>query len=334
MSKRRTGKKQKGQTVSSVGALWWAVDPFEEDTYFREHGLSILRPFQKALGVPIKPIAYIDPFRMSGDVPLSPELASQARTDPFGALQAAAIERLRSMGEKTQGGGFAEPKVLMVQPGELPSLREKAEEISALAAKQGATFVALHTHSRRGLTRLYMGSFAETFVTHARVPTLVTNPSCVPPKKIAHAVFPTDFSKESLAAFKSFVELASKLRARISILHYLHVPELSVFIGSGQVASELAADLNKRSEALVRQGKKLTTFAASKKVKAMFQLLPDRGRFDPSGGILKFAEKEKADLIALTAQSGELRATFLGATSREVVRAAKCPVLVYRNQKR
>jgi nucleotide-binding universal stress UspA family protein len=334
MSKRRIAKKHTRQPRSSGGALWWAVEPFEEDKYFREHALSVLRPFAEALGAPIQPITYIDPFRMSGDVPLSAELASQARTDPFGALRTAAIERLRSMEDKKFKTGFAEPMVLMVQPGELPSLREKAEEISVLAAKHKAAFVALHTHSRRGLTRLYMGSFAETFVSHARVPTLVTNPSCVPPKKISHAVFPTDFSKESLAAYSSFIELAARLRARISIVHYLHVPELSVFIGSGQVASELTADLNKRSEELVRQGKKLTTLAAAKKVKAMFQLLPDRGRFDPSSRILKFAEKESADLIALTAQSGELRATLLGATSRAVVRAAKCPVLVYRNQKR
>jgi nucleotide-binding universal stress UspA family protein len=163
-----------------------------------------------------------------------------------------------------------------------------------------------------------------------QVPTLVFNPHCPPPPQIRHIVFPTDFSKESLLAFDAVLGFAAQLRARVSVVNYFHHPMLSIFL-QGASQSQFEVDLKHKEFLSRNDGAKLEKIGLGKKVKTKFHLLTDRGAFNPSGGLLKFAQSQKADLIALAAQSGEFKATLIGATSRELARSAKCPVLIYRS---
>jgi universal stress protein A len=57
---------------------------------------------------------------------------------------------------------------------------QPAEEIVRCAEQEEATMIVISTHGRRGLTRMLMGSVAESVVRHATVPVLTVKPKTQP----------------------------------------------------------------------------------------------------------------------------------------------------------
>ncbi len=297
-------------------AIWWAVDPFHDDNFFHEHAINVLIPFARALATVIHPVIFIDQYR-----------AAESEADAtLESLKATAEKRLEVVLKKAPRNLFASRVFLSHEPGDAATLRDQVGAISAEALKHSALFVALNSHAHRGFKRLYMGSFAETFMLHSNVSMLIINPSCVVSFKLRHAVFPTDFSSESIKACTKFQAMCLKLKTSLSIVH-----KLPWWLSASVSNPQLKADAESQKQESARALEKLETKANGLGLKAEGVLLTNNAKSEsPAASILKFSRDKHADLIAIAAQSGPVMTTLLGATSRSVVREAHCPVLVYR----
>lgn len=280
----------------------------------------------RGLGETITPVCYIDTFRAldssPGRFPLIPLYG-----ESLDVLAAMAKQGLRRLVPESHRALFNDPVLLSNDQTTAPSIRDKVAEIRKRA--KNAAFIALQTHSRRGVKRFLMGSFAESFLLESGIPTLIINPVANVSGRIKRIVFPTDFSNESLLALDHVADLAVRLQARISIVHYLHLSR-----GSGFLTGVLAADAERSDRALrselSQKGKRLVARLQGRKVNATFVLLTGEGAFDPSGALIDYSSRPGIDMIALAARSGALRSTMVGATSREIARGAMCPVLILR----
>ena len=309
-------------------SICWALDPFHDDIKFHSHALAVLLPFARALDAAIAPISYIDSgrsFENSGNrFPLLPLVR-----DSIESLKTIAEKRLQPI-ERGPAAKFLEKTTFLSDGGRgIPSLKDKVSAISKEAKRRKALFIALHSHSRRGLQRLYMGSFAETFLLAGDIPTLIVNPTSKPPTSIRHILFPTDFSKESLITFELARKLAEALRCKLFIVNCLRIAELAEFLrqpARRQYEAEVAAE----AKSLKIKGEALVAKCRKHGVDASFELIIQREIAAQSEVLLRNAASKKIDLIVLAAKSGSVKAALMGATSREIARNANCPVLISR----
>jgi len=223
-----------------------------------------------------------------------------------------------------------EPKVLAA---EQPSLTVAAWTLVSYAQEVGAQLSVVRTNARQGLSRLFLGSFAETLILYSKIPVIVVGPTSKKPNR-KHLLFATDFGEHSFIFFKKVTTLAKQMGADISIFHSRSRPVQSMLqsgvylLGGGWFSlPETPASFSeqKESESILTAW---VAYALRHGVKA-------RGRSDGEGksiaeAILKQARAEKTSLIAMAVQSGALAASLVGTISREVLRSAPCPVLVMR----
>ncbi|HBH60540.1 MAG TPA: universal stress protein [Nitrospiraceae bacterium] len=143
--------------------------------------------------------------------------------------------------------------------------------------------------------------------------------------KVERILFPTDFSEGSEYALQSAVDLAKHYNARLSILHVIydiakafqsHVPHISV----DEIHKEMNTwALKELDKCCIEETRGLANVDKSVLVGVPYE------------EIIKFAEKEKIDLIVIGTygRSGIQRFIF-GSTAERVVRSAPCPVMTVR----
>lgn len=310
-------------TVTS-GAIWWAVDPFHDVDAFHEHALRVIAPYARALSTVIHPVTFIDAFR--GLEPAGQWFSLRQVKEPLEELKAVVEKRLALLSKKAPEGMIGKPVIITHEGWSVPSLRDRVDAVSAAAKKHLAAFVAMHSHSRGGPERLYMGSFAETFMLYSNEPMLVFNPTCAVSEELRRVVFATDFSAESIHACETFQSLCLKLGASLSVTN-VQPWYASLKMLSDHMRTEVESQT--RDAAIKVEG--LADVARMRGLKADAVNLSDPGSDSPSTSILDYARKNQVDLIALAAQSGPLTTTLVGATSRKIAREAHCPVLIYRS---
>lgn len=196
------------------------------------------------------------------------------------------------------------------------SLKQSARDVSALALKERANMIALFTHSRSGLRRLVLGSFAETLVHMAQVPVFLVNPAAKPPRAIRRVLFATDLSLTSRKAFRKLLDMVVTWQAEILVFH---VPQPSIDL---QIVPQSEAEF-RRVKRLLAQYEKL---AATKGVRATTLL--GKGFVEIARQILAQAQRHEAQIIATVAQTGPAAAALLGSVTRRLIRESDRPVLV------
>ncbi len=315
------------QVKNKQVTIAWAMDPFQEEVGNHAHALQVLAPIAKAFKAKIQPISFIDrgQFYVSDDMDYLALLNSKDRKSAISYL---VNKRINAVFSKALRSQFQDPIVLVSSGDEPASLFEKISEMDKAAKKCGAIFVGLHSHARKGLQRFLMGSFAESFVLTSSSAALVMNPACKPPKQIKTIMFPSDFSKESLLAFKQALLFASRLKAKIIVVHYLYKPSPSLFTFGEKAKARAEKDYQLAQHRSRKWGARMLAMAKAAKVKSQFDLIEATGRNDAASAILKLATRSKCDLFALVSRSDDFRAALIGATGRTIARAAECPVLI------
>lgn len=312
-----------------TNCILWCIDPFSQELMFHEHAFKVLKPIARALKTAIQPIAYIDTYRAleqdGNRFPINPLIS-----DPLELLEDLAQKRTASIWKGSNRALVLPLAFITHDPSRIPTLREKVSAIDEEAKKRRAIFVALHTHARKGLKRLYMGSFAETYMLYSDTPSMLLNPSSEPSTNFRKMLFATDFSAQSLTCLRRTAVLAKKARAAIRIVHCTQeVPEAASGLPS-TIITRLNSDLKQREMKAKEKGERLARQLKGVGVRAEFQLLSSQRSFEPSDVIAEYAADQGFDLIMLAAQSGRLITKLLGATTRALVRGSSCPVLVYR----
>ncbi len=147
-----------------------------------------------------------------------------------------------------------------------------------------------------------------------------------PPRRI---LVPTDFSDRSHHAVEYATNLATKVGARVLVLHVApDVPAIvsplpeSTAMQAWAFTEQLKA---RRAAAEERMNKELAPYFAE----VEFELLFEEG--EPAATIASVAETRGCDLVVMSSHGRTgLKRALLGSVAERAVRLAHCPVLVVR----
>jgi len=195
-----------------------------------------------------------------------------------------------------------------------------------------ADLIIISTQGHTGLKHVLLGSTAERVVRHAACPVLVvreqerdfvSRAGKREAFRLTKILVPVDFSKHSKQALGYAVGLAKQFGSKLTLLHtvyphyYATNSEYTVYDWPALMVS-LRDDAEKQMRHLIRQ----TAFSG-----VPFESQVTVGF--PSETILQLAEDAGADLIVSSTHGRTgLKRALIGSTAEQIVRHAKCPVLV------
>ncbi|MCC5795513.1 MAG: universal stress protein [Chromatiales bacterium] len=140
-------------------------------------------------------------------------------------------------------------------------------------------------------------------------------------KKIV--IFPTDFSKVSVAALPWAIRMAKLMDGEVHVLYVVEEPHIYATLDMGPVpipsADELASSASTRLDRFVSDN--------VREVSAVGKVLTGR----PADEIVEYASEHGAELIVMTTHGySGVKHVLLGSTTESVLRSASCPVLSVR----
>ncbi len=203
-----------------------------------------------------------------------------------------------------------------------------AEEIRKLVVGRAVDLVLIGSVGESSRVReLFLGSTVADVVRTSPVPVLVERYMSAGSKsrripifqqKLATVLLPTDFSTSAENVFQQMLEIASQLEKVIM----LHV------VDRGDTEEQIKS---LKDEALARLEAWKEQFSAQE-IETEFQLAIG----PPGQQIITTAEQEGATLIAMSrhGRGGLGGRLIIGSTADQVIRRAKCPVLVYRGKEK
>ncbi len=196
--------------------------------------------------------------------------------------------------------------------------KEAAPEILDFARDRGVDLIAMSTHGRGGLARIFVGSVTEEVLRQAEVPLLVCRPGAAV-GEWDRIVVALDGSERAEEILPEAARIARALKATVDLVR-VALPVVSAG-GVGEFPLVFPAEnplpyLKAVSGRLLAEG-----------VDARAVGLEGRAAFE----ILKHAKENNAGLICMTThgRSGVAR-VLLGSIGEEILRHASCPVLLRR----
>ena len=208
------------------------------------------------------------------------------------------------------------------------------DELETIILQKQIGLVVVGTHGRRDLEKLILGSVAEEIFREANCPVLTVGPHCYReagvefPAETRSYLFATDFSEASLDALAHAISFASRMKARLILVHV--IPANPIWrLPRWYSASEVILRGESARMACERRLEQLVPCDDEIRMKTEFVV-----QFGiPSEKILQVALERKVDLIILG-----LRASFLAGTishmpwttAYKIVSGAGCPVLTIR----
>lgn len=202
------------------------------------------------------------------------------------------------------------------------------EALERHAGEMGADLIIMTTHGRTGFSRAWLGSVADSLVRHSSFPLLVIRPledgATFPEVSFEHFLIPLDGSTTGEKILEPTVDLAKATGARLTLLHVVS-PQVTL----GARVSPLPA--SHRDERLEKAGGYLDSVAERLREEGIETSTKLESHFAPARAILRTAEEDGVDLIALATHgyTGVKRA-LLGSVTDKVLRGAKWPLLLKR----
>ena len=228
--------------------------------------------------------------------------------------------------------GLKEPQILLHHRS---SLRGTVEVLSRYARTNHFDLILVGSHSRRGLERALLGSFAEELLLQSEVPVMVIGARVLakPLSPPDHILFPTDFSETSYSTYREILKLAQSLKAKITLLHVIPRPaeamlQSGVYLLSGNwvpVPIYIEREQAQHTKTVEKWEKEAL------KLGIQIKLIIDSDTPSVVQSIRAHAISQRVSVIAMAAQSGRMKSMILGSVSRQIVREASCPVWISRD---
>ena len=202
------------------------------------------------------------------------------------------------------------------------------EALERHAREIDAKLIVMTTHGRTGVSRAWLGSVADSLVRNSSFPLLVIRPledgKSFPKVCFDHFLVPLDGSEAGEKILEPTVALGQATGARFTLLHVV-----SPHVTMGARVSPLPAGHLK--EKLAKADQYLSGVAERLKAEGIEATPKIESHFAPARAILKTADDDDVDLIALATHgyTGMKRA-LLGSVTDKVLRAAKWPLLLER----
>jgi len=205
-------------------------------------------------------------------------------------------------------------------------LRADVDALHKLAKKQKADLILVNTHARRGLSRFWQGSFAESLMYHSSLPVLFINPSAKVPSFIRTVIYPTNLSPDAEKAVLRVGELASRIGASLvlynNVEYFVASPSLS-FSETFVFDRQIKTDVSERKKNLQKLAGKIEKLFGIE-----VKTVVDAEDFTAAEGILKKSKKTPSSMIAMLSQTGPVLSHLVGSTTRRVIRKSEEPVFV------
>ena len=210
------------------------------------------------------------------------------------------------------------------------------EELQEIILEKQIDLVVIGTRGRRGIEKLLLGSVAEQIFRHTDCPALTVGPHCYReagvelPNATRSYLFATDFSEASLGALPQAISFASRMKARLILVHVVPAGPLPQLPGLDSAPGVISMRENARM-ACVRRLQQLVPRDDETPIE--IELVVQFGI--PSENILQVALDKKVDLIILGLRRSSLASTISHipwATAYEIVSGAGCPVLTVRQR--
>jgi nucleotide-binding universal stress UspA family protein len=190
-------------------------------------------------------------------------------------------------------------------------------EIVSTIQELHADMVIMGTHGRGLVGRTVIGSVTQHMLRKLPIPILTVCHVTRPPA-FERILFATDLSESSTPGFSSLLGIAGMTRSRITLLHAVDTARL-LQTSEAMITVDIP---ELRNDALSR----LNVLAARAGQDVKTETLVVDGH--PSSAILKSAEDNCSDLIAITVgKKGLIERALLGSTAERVIRDARIPVL-------
>lgn len=309
--------------ILNLKKIIWCVDAFEEKKDFQEKALRILNTFQDKTHAQIEPVYILGSAEANWPVNYGSDLMTEVREN--------LRNRLEGIVQASGHPHVLTPKIL-VEPA--TSTSAAVENLLEYANHHLADLIIVSSHGRRGLDRLFLGSFAETLLVHSTIPVLVIGAGVEVDVQFGKILFPTDFGELARDIFRRTVSIAQQVGATLTLFHALPIPS-RVTMNTGFYPSMMGieGEMVTLENFMEIQGQHQQRRADSWSDWARAEGVQCTAELDMSGEsidelICEKARLEGADLIVMEGRSSPLKAALMGSVARDVVRSAPCPVLV------
>ncbi|MEO5970194.1 MAG: universal stress protein [Bdellovibrionia bacterium] len=308
--------------LSSKKKIIWAIDAFEDDKVSRLNLILALKHLASQRPISIEPVYVLTPTDSESNTEETKLWLQHYRPS--------AEKVLKGVVDEISIDGLLPPIVITHSR---PNREQTVQALANYAEDSNADWIIISTHARQGLTRLFLGSFAETLLLYAKTPVVVVGPRAVH-TQINQILFATDLSDKANLIFENVLKIAVDLKAKITVFHSLSL-SLSPLLQSGVslmgggwvTPPDFMGPVESEKQKLAE---KWIARALEKGIIANYSL--SMGEGSASQAILKEAEIKNIGLIALAAESGAAEAAVIGSITRQVVREAPCPVWVMRTE--
>ena len=208
--------------------------------------------------------------------------------------------------------------------------RDIGAEILAQVDALKVDLLVMGTHGRSGFKHLLLGSVAEAIV-HAspRCPVIVVPPRAPDvapgaPVHFSRILCPMDFSESATGAVTYAIDITQKAGAQLTLLHAIEVPPE---FGENRMAPDFDVD-RARAAAERRSMERLQALIpATVRNDRHIDIVVVEGAAPRE--LLRQATARNMDLIVMGAHShGVVDRLVFGSTTQQVIREARCPVLV------
>ena len=277
----------------------WAVDATQECDDLEMRCLEAIRTLIAGHPTKVEPVFIYPPLPASYSFELIYPPAEDYRSEAAENLK----NRLKNITSPKLSPLKIFDKLLLSTAGAVSELTKYGEEIQA-------DLIVVGTHCRKGIARLFLGSFAETLLLHSRTPLLMVGTHATEITNFEAILFPTDLGPCAEAVFPRVVDLAKRLKSKLDIYHMI----------SRAARFEEARQTARRKLEVSQQLAKNARVAA--------EIIIEQAATSESETILAAAQARNSSLIAMAAHSGAVASTIVGSTTRQVVRGASCPVWV------
>ena len=291
----------------------WAMDALQDSPEIETRCFEIIQSLIGQSDIEVEPVCVLPPYRVNSPFDVI--------YPPFPYLGEQAIESLKGRLQNFSSTMLSPPKIID-KP--VMSTAGAVRELSKYAEERKADLIVVGTHCRKGISRFFLGSFAESLLLNSRTPLLMVGIHMAQITKFDSIFFPTDFGRTSELVFLQVVDLAKSLQAKLFIYHMVQKP---VILPAGLAPSVDLPRIMKEEKIKTRERlDRYLELAKQSDLKA--EIIYEFSGDSESEAILKTALTKHAGLIAMAAQSGAVRSTIIGSTTRQVVRGAPCPVWV------
>jgi nucleotide-binding universal stress UspA family protein len=203
------------------------------------------------------------------------------------------------------------------------------ETLLSFAETKNAEMIVLTSHGRSGLSRLVLGSFAESLLEHSKLPILFLQKAVVPGHQLQKALFTTDFSAESKAALERFLQLFGNHLSEITLFHTVVLPE--EVIGMSGAAGVPVIFPESYIEDQIQWAKKESGLwlEQARKSGVTAQLsakIEDASVLHASASIQKFVQANQIGLVGATSHRGSVGKFIFGSVTQDLLVSGQLPV--------